>query len=100
MFASLELLHFNPVTFLFTLVVFGTLLVVLSKFVWSPVLKALDERDDAIRDDLDAAKVSKEESEKLLADQKEAMNKMRELMKVPGKMNEWFDNKRKEFESL
>jgi hypothetical protein len=29
-----------------------------------------------------------------------AMNKMMELMKSPETMNEWFKNKRKEFESL
>ncbi len=30
----------------------------------------------------------------------EAMNKMQELMKTPGAMNEWFENKRKEFDEL
>ena len=29
-----------------------------------------------------------------------AMNKMQELMKSPDAMNEWFENKRKEFDSL
>ena len=30
----------------------------------------------------------------------EAMNKMQELMQSPDAMNEWFKNKRKEFEAL
>lgn len=30
----------------------------------------------------------------------EAMNKMQELMQSPGAMQEWFENKRKEFEAL
>jgi len=30
----------------------------------------------------------------------EAMNKMRELMKDPNGLKEWFDGKRKEFEAL
>ena len=30
----------------------------------------------------------------------EAMNKMREMMQTPNAMQEWFDNKRKEFEAL
>ncbi len=30
----------------------------------------------------------------------EAMNKMQELMQNPGAMNNWFDDKRKEFEAL
>jgi len=29
-----------------------------------------------------------------------AMNEMKELMKAPGAMNEWFENKRKEFNTL
>ena len=29
-----------------------------------------------------------------------AMNEMRELMKTPDAMNDWFDNKRKEFDAL
>ena len=29
-----------------------------------------------------------------------AMNEMRDLMKVPNAMREWFDGKRKEFEAL
>jgi hypothetical protein len=30
----------------------------------------------------------------------EAMNEMQELMKSPGAMNVWFENKRKEFDAL
>jgi len=33
-------------------------------------------------------------------DHLEAMNKMEELMKSPNAMNEWFENKRKEFDKL
>jgi|SaaInlStandDraft_1057018.scaffolds.fasta_scaffold178678_2 F-type H+-transporting ATPase subunit b len=77
----LELFHFNPVTFLFGFAVFAALLIILSKFVWTPVLKALDERDDAIRGDLDAAKISKEDSERLLAEQKVEMAKMKDEAK-------------------
>jgi predicted small metal-binding protein len=29
-----------------------------------------------------------------------AMKKMKELMKAPGAMNEWYNNKRKEFDAL
>ncbi len=34
------------------------------------------------------------------AEHLKAMNDMQELMKSPGAMNEWFDNKRKEFDAL
>jgi preprotein translocase subunit SecA len=33
-------------------------------------------------------------------DHLEAMDKMRELMKNPSKMNEWFETKKKEFQEL
>jgi len=29
-----------------------------------------------------------------------AMNEMKELMKIPNAMNEWFENKRKQFDAL
>ena len=74
----LPLLHFNPVTFLFALTVFVSLWLILSAKVWKPVLKALDERDEAIRSDLDQAKLSREEAEKLLHEQRLAMDNLRE----------------------
>jgi F-type H+-transporting ATPase subunit b len=75
---SLELLHFNPLTFCFALAVFATLWVVLSTKVWGPIIKALDDRDDAIRGEMDRANESKAEAEKLLAEQKKAMDQLRE----------------------
>lgn len=81
MFASLELLHFNPVSFILTLVIFCTLLIILSQKAWKPILKALDERDETIRGDLDSAKTSREEAEKLMAEQKKALQNMREESK-------------------
>jgi F-type H+-transporting ATPase subunit b len=77
----LPLLHINLVTAILAFTVFAALLVILSKFVWIPVLKALDERDENIRGDLDAAQASKEESEKLLEEQKAAMANMKEEAK-------------------
>jgi F-type H+-transporting ATPase subunit b len=74
----LPLLHFNHVTFLFAFAVFAALWLILSTKVWKPVLKALDERDEAIRSDLDQAKLSKEEAEKLLQEQRLAMENLRE----------------------
>ena len=64
-----------------TFAIFIGLLIVLSLKVWKPVLKALDERDDSIRDDLDKAEASREEAAKLLEEQKEAMDNLREEAK-------------------
>jgi F-type H+-transporting ATPase subunit b len=77
----LDLFHFNPLSFSLTLAIFISLLVVLSLKVWRPVLKALDERDDSIRDDLDKAEASRKEAEALLQEQKVAMDNLREEAK-------------------
>ena len=81
MSGMLALLHFNPLTFAFAWLIFGTLMVILYKKVWVPVLKALDERDQAIRDDLDKAKKAKEEADKVMEEQKQAMAELREESK-------------------
>lgn len=50
------------------------------------------------------AKLSKEHGMEMYQKGEEvhlkAMNEMQELMKSPNAMNEWFESKRKEFESL
>lgn len=76
-----DLLHFNPLTFTMAFVVFGSLLVVLSTKVWGPILKALDERDEAIRSGLDQAKEAEEKAAKMLAEQEQAMAELREESK-------------------
>lgn len=75
--SSLDLLHFNPITFTFAALVFFSLLLILSAKVWKPILKALDERDETIRQDLDQAKSSKEGAEKLLEEQKRVVSEMK-----------------------
>lgn len=77
----LDLFHFNPLAFSLTLAIFISLLAVLSLKVWKPVLKALDDRDDSIRDDLDKAEASRKEAEELLQEQKAAMDHLREEAK-------------------
>jgi F-type H+-transporting ATPase subunit b len=78
---ALPLLHFNAVSFLFAFAVFAALLTILGAKVWKPILDALDERDEAIRSDLDQAKLDKEEAEKLLVEQRKAMENLREEAK-------------------
>lgn len=77
----LDLIHFNSLTFTLTMVIFFSLLIVLSLKVWKPILKALDDRDDSIRDDLDNAEASRKEAEELLQEQKTAMENLREEAK-------------------
>ena len=77
----LDLIHFNLPTFVLTLVIFFSLLAILSLKVWKPILKALDDRDDSIRNDLDKAECSRKEADELLQEQKTAMNNLREEAK-------------------
>ena len=52
----------------------------------------------------DLAKLSKKHGIKMMQVHDrahlEAMKKMRKLMQTPGAMQEWFDNKRQEFDAL
>ncbi|MBF0243714.1 MAG: F0F1 ATP synthase subunit B [Planctomycetes bacterium] len=76
--SSLELVHLNLANWALAVLVFGTLLLILSKFAWGPILKALDERDDRIREDLDRAENARKEAEVFLADQRKAISELKE----------------------
>ncbi|MCK6604285.1 MAG: F0F1 ATP synthase subunit B [Ignavibacteriaceae bacterium] len=68
-----------------TVLTFLLLLLILGKFAWKPILKALDERETNIKSSLEAAERAKEETRKLtdenqkiLAQAMEEANKLRE----------------------
>lgn len=52
---------------IWTLVVFGVLYVVLSKFAWPKILDGLQERENFIRESLDKAKHDRDEAKSILA---------------------------------
>lgn len=60
-----------------TLITFGLLLIILGKFVWPKVLKALQDREEFIRDSLTTAKQQRDEAEKLFADYKKQLENSR-----------------------
>ena len=66
-------------------VTFVTALIILKKFAWKPILKALDEREKSIQDALDAAKKAKEDMASLKSDNErilaEARNERDKIMK-------------------
>lgn len=51
-----------------TLLIFGTVLVILGKFAWGPLLDALQKREQFIRDSLVEAKKDREDAEARLQD--------------------------------
>ena len=55
----------DPGLFIWTIVVFLVLLTLLAKFAWGPLLKALEQRQAAIRKSLDDAQQAKQELERL-----------------------------------
>lgn len=56
-----------------TLVVFGILLFLLSKFAWGPILGAVQAREEGIQSAIDSANSANEEAAKLLAEHKEQL---------------------------
>jgi F-type H+-transporting ATPase subunit b len=59
------------------LIMFGLVLLILKKFAWKPILKALKDRETSIRDALMSADSAKKEMEKLKADNEVIMAEAR-----------------------
>lgn len=58
---------------IWTIISFVILLIILKRVAWNPILKALDAREKGIQDNIDAAKLSREEAEKSLEDYKKKL---------------------------
>ena len=64
--------------FVFTLIIFGTLLFILGKFAWKPLLNVLNEREKLLRESLERAQQQRRDAEKLLADYQAQLAKARD----------------------
>jgi F-type H+-transporting ATPase subunit b len=60
-----------------TIVIFVLLLLILKKFAWKPILKAVDDRNNSIKDALSSAEKAKEEMEQLSADNDKILTEAR-----------------------
>jgi F-type H+-transporting ATPase subunit b len=69
------IMDLNPGLTLWTAITFILLIFVLGKYAFGPIVKMLDERERTIRGSIDEAKRERAEAEKLLAQQKEALQK-------------------------
>ncbi len=78
---SASLLSVNGGLAFWTTVTFILLLLVLSKFAWKPILGALKQREDAIKDSLEQAEKAKEEAKKILAENQSSLAKAEEESK-------------------
>lgn len=67
----------NPGLTFWTIVTFLVVFVVLRWKAWGPILNMVQEREKAIQDAIDAAKRERQEAEKILAEQKQAIAEAR-----------------------
>ena len=67
----------DPGLFIWTIITFIVLLIVLGKFAWQPLLKALDDREGKIRNSLDNADKARKELEQINAESEAMMAKAR-----------------------
>ena len=60
------MLDIHPGLMIWTIVSFLILLVILKKAAWTPILKALDEREKGIKGNIEAAKQAREDADRSL----------------------------------
>ncbi len=60
------LLQLNPGVIIWTALTFGLLLLILKTTAWKPILKALDTREESIRQSIERAEEAKKEAEEIL----------------------------------
>lgn len=76
--ASGSLLDVNPGLIFWTAITFVLLLLILKKLAWKPILNALSERENLIKDSLDKAEKARIEFEKITEENKIRMAKAEE----------------------
>ncbi len=76
--SGFDLFAVNPGLIFWTVVTFLTVLLVLWKFAWKPIMEGLDARNSKIEDDLEKSKQLREEAESLLNQYKNKISKAEE----------------------
>ena len=71
------LVQLDPGLFIWTILTFLTLLFLLAKFAWKPLLAALEDRENKIKNSLEDAKKAKAELERINAKSEEIIAKAR-----------------------
>lgn len=69
------LLDVNPGLIIWTLVTFVALLLILKKVAWKPILTALDQRENAIKESLEKAEKAKDEAQRILNENQASLAK-------------------------
>ena len=76
--APAGLLSPNGGVMVWTLVIFIILLIVLSKYAFKPITKAVEEREQSLADAIDAAQRDRDESARMLQDQRDQIESARD----------------------
>ena len=69
--------EFSIGLFFWQTIIFVILIYLLKKFAWSPILKAVNDREQGIKDALDSAEAAKKEMQSLQADNEKIMKEAR-----------------------
>ncbi len=69
--------EFSVGLFFWQTVLFGLLLFLLYKFAWKPILKAVNDREEGIKNALDAADAAKKEMQNVTADSEKLLKEAR-----------------------
>lgn len=72
------LLDVNPGLIFWTVVTFILLLIILKKFAWTPIIQALEERENFIKESLEKAEKAQKEAERLAEENKKIALKAEE----------------------
>lgn len=93
------LFNINAGLSVWTVVIFVSLLIVLWRFAWGPILAAVEAREKGIQDALDEARRRQEEAEKLLEEHKAQLaDARRQAQQILAEGREAGDRLRKEME--
>ena len=71
------MISFDPGLIIWTTIIFTLLLVVLKKFAWKPILHAVDERNQSIKESLQEAEKARTEMSELTANNEKIMTQAR-----------------------
>ena len=75
--AASSLVDVRPGLIFWTLITFFLVALLLRRVAWGPILKVVDEREKTIAASIESAKRERAEAERLLAEQKDAIQKAR-----------------------
>ena len=91
-----SIIDVDPGVVFWTVITFIILLIILKKFAWKPILTALDQRENAIRESLEKAEKAKEEAQNVLVQNQSSLAKAEEESKKIVEQSRQYAEKLKE----